>query len=233
MKHKILHLDTYGIISVEVILTTSILLSVLVLCLLHKKQSWFSTESVKGNPYKLVSNVLLFALRHKSPIRRSAFTFSEDERPSRIDFGKQKYGGPYTTEQVEDVKTLLNILMVFISLGPVFLLELSSVLSSIKFSSSQVIVMLTILLVASLIDYGLLRNVLIVVLIPTYHFLLKPFLSRLVPNMFRRMGLSIVLFITFFTALLLFDSLTYYSISDNKTYFETCRINATSYSTKI
>jgi peptide/histidine transporter 3/4 len=33
-----------------------------------------------------------------------------DELPSRIDFGKSKYGGPFTTEQVEDVKTLLRLL---------------------------------------------------------------------------------------------------------------------------
>ena len=34
------------------------------------------------------------------------------ELPSRLDLGKHKYGGPFTTEQVEDVKTFLRLLMV-------------------------------------------------------------------------------------------------------------------------
>ena len=34
----------------------------------------------------------------------------EDELPSRIDFGKSKYGGPFTTEKVEYVKTFLRLI---------------------------------------------------------------------------------------------------------------------------
>ena len=56
-----------------------------------------------GNPYKLVYGVIQFAIKHKHPIKRRAFTYCNDERPSRIDYGKQSYGGPFTTEQVEDV----------------------------------------------------------------------------------------------------------------------------------
>jgi len=40
--------------------------------------------------------------------------------PSRIDLGKSKYGGPFTTEEVEDVKVFYEILKVLVSLGPVF-----------------------------------------------------------------------------------------------------------------
>ena len=47
---------------------------------------------------------------------RSAFTYCEDDPPSRIDFGKSKYEGPFTTEQVEDVKTFFRLLS-FICLG--------------------------------------------------------------------------------------------------------------------
>ena len=42
----------------------------------------------------------------------SAFTYCEDELPSRLDLGKHKYGGPFTTEQVEDVKTFLWLVMI-------------------------------------------------------------------------------------------------------------------------
>ena len=66
------------------------------------------------NPFKLVYSVIEFAIKNKYPIQRSAFTYCEDEQPSRIDFGKSKYGGPFTTEQVEDVKTLLRLLVVIV-----------------------------------------------------------------------------------------------------------------------
>ena len=68
-------------------------------------------EPSTQNPFKLVYTVLRYALKNKYPRQRSAFTYCEESFPSRIDFGKEKYGGPFTTEQVEDVKTLLRIII--------------------------------------------------------------------------------------------------------------------------
>ena len=98
-------------------------LSILVVFIVHKKKHWLLTEHFEGNPYLLTWRVVKFAAQHNKPIRRSAFTYCESDYPSRLDFGKQRYGGPFTTEQVEDVKTLLNILKVLLCLGPVFFLE--------------------------------------------------------------------------------------------------------------
>ena len=67
-------------------------------------------EPVTQNPFKLIYRVLKYALKHKHAQRRSAFTYCEDELPNRLDFGKSKYGGPFTTEQVEDVKTFFRAL---------------------------------------------------------------------------------------------------------------------------
>ena len=64
--------------------------------------------------YKLTLRVLKFAIAHKYPLHRSALTYCEDEKISRIDLGKSRYGGPFTTEQVEDVKTLLWILLIVV-----------------------------------------------------------------------------------------------------------------------
>ena len=72
-------------------------------------------EPVTQNPFKTVYGVIKYALKHKSPRLRSAFTYTgEEDLPSRIDFGKSKYGGPFTTEQVEDVKTLFRVVLVFV-----------------------------------------------------------------------------------------------------------------------
>ena len=91
---------------------------------------WLIQEPVTQNPFKLVFKVLKYAIKYKQPRLRSAFTYCEDELPSRIDFCKNKYGGPFTTEQVEDVKTFLRMLTVCFagstSVGviiPVFMLK--------------------------------------------------------------------------------------------------------------
>ena len=73
-------------------------------------------EPVTQNPFRLVYKVIKYAAKNKRPRCRSAFTYCEDDFPSRIDFGKSKYGGPFTTEQVEDVKTFFRLLS-FICLG--------------------------------------------------------------------------------------------------------------------
>ena len=75
---------------------------------------WLVKEPVTQNPFKLVYNVVSYAIKHKHPECRSAFTYCEDEPPSRMDFGKSKYGGPFTTEQVEDVKTFVRFIVVIL-----------------------------------------------------------------------------------------------------------------------
>ena len=77
-------------------------------------------EPVILYPFKLMYRVLKYAMEHKYPEQRSAFTYWEEEYPSRIDFGKSKYGGPFTTEQVEDVKTFFGGLGMVLIVSAVF-----------------------------------------------------------------------------------------------------------------
>ena len=72
----------------------------------------FLKEPITQNPFQLIYKVIKYAIKNKHPRCRSAFTYCEDELPSRIDFGKSKYGGPFTTEEVENVKTFLRLLIV-------------------------------------------------------------------------------------------------------------------------
>ena len=83
---------------------------------------WLVKEPVTSNPLKLIYQVLEYALKNKYPRLRSAFTYWEDKPYSRIDLGKNKYGGPFTIEQVEDVKTFFRILAVFGCCTPMFIL---------------------------------------------------------------------------------------------------------------
>ena len=103
---------------IVVLLLVSILLIVV-----YRKKCWFFTEAGQKNPYKTVFEIINFARKHKYPLRRSAFTYCDDYMPSRLDFAKERYGGPFTTEQVENIKTFLRILVILLSIGPVFMLE--------------------------------------------------------------------------------------------------------------
>ena len=75
----------------------------------------------KNNPYKIVYNVLKYALYHKSPENRSAFTYWENKIPSRVDLGESKYGGPFSEEDVENVKTFWRIVAVLLGTFGLFI----------------------------------------------------------------------------------------------------------------
>ena len=87
------------------------------------KHHWFYTEPGHNNPYKVFFKILYFAWKNKHPFQRSAFTYSDHYMPSRLDFAKERYGGPFTTEEVENTKTFLRIALVLLTIGPVFALE--------------------------------------------------------------------------------------------------------------
>ena len=89
-------------------LATLCLSAVLIMdCLYHK---WLDTNNKTGNPIKLIFQVLNYARKNKCPRLRSALTYIDEEHPSRLDFGKHKFGGPFTEEEVEDVKTILYLI---------------------------------------------------------------------------------------------------------------------------
>ena len=77
---------------------------------------WLIIEPKSPQSLKLIIRVLKFAAKHKAPVNRSSLTYWEEDIPSRIDLGKSKYGGPFTTEQVEDVKTFFKLLVVSVPL---------------------------------------------------------------------------------------------------------------------
>ena len=67
------------------------------------------------NPIKSVIRVLRYSATHKYPENRRAHTYTDSCIPSRLDLGKEIYGGPFTTEQVEDVKTFIRIISIILT----------------------------------------------------------------------------------------------------------------------
>ena len=76
-----------------------------------------------GITVKHAIKILLTRVDYCYPLQRSAFTHSDNYISSRLDFAKERYGGPITTELIENVKTFLRIVIVLFSIGPVFSLE--------------------------------------------------------------------------------------------------------------
>ena len=112
-----------GLSLAGLILIITLFLLTVSLFVIHYRKLWFLLEPAGVNPYKLVYRVVKFAYQHKIPLRRSAFTYCDEESPTRLDVGKHKFGGPFTTKQVEDVKAFWGILKVLITIGPAFLLQ--------------------------------------------------------------------------------------------------------------
>ena len=106
---------TYQYIQLGCLLLNAFLLSIILCTKSCFISDWFlrdpcainvsSKKSRNSNPYYLIYCVLKYAQKHKHPVSRSALTYWENKIPSRIDLGKNKYGGPFTTDEVENVKT--------------------------------------------------------------------------------------------------------------------------------
>ena len=160
----------------------------------------FYSELGRHNPYRVVIKVLNFARKHTYPIQRSAFTYADDEEPSRLDFAKERYGGPFTTEQVEDVKTFLRILVVLLALGLLFVLDIpASFFVSILFGlhagdhsaiSSQACSGRFILL-----GKGSTNNLVTVIIFPVYITIVFSVLRRPIPRMFSRLIFAVMAYL--------------------------------------
>ena len=163
-------------------------------------------EPVTGHPFRLVFSVLKYATKTKQPRFRSAFTFHEDEPPSRIDFSKKKYGGPFTTEQVEDVKTFLRLILVIAVSGalpgPTFFLEYAeSKLINQFLSPREIVEGCYIAKDLSLLYFGFGFTI-----IPLYDLIIRPLFYRCIPEQ----GSYCKILVGF--AFLLLTVLTYMSI---------------------
>lgn len=168
------------------------------------KSNWFlSREPAESNPYKLTYKVLKFAWKHNYPIQRSALTYWEDSIPSRVDLGKSKYGGPFSIEEVENVKTCLHLMRVILSLlGILVALQLTEyslqgVLWNFTDSSSG---LRQVLLTGASIDIVVLG-----LLIPLHELMLYPLFQRYLPSMLKRIWIGAFLVVASAISILLVD----------------------------
>jgi peptide/histidine transporter 3/4 len=201
------------------------------LCFEKFKNHWFLIEFGSTNPYKLVYKVVKFAKDHTNPVRRSAFTYCEDELPSRLDLGKEKYGGPFTTEQVENVKAFLGIIRVLLTIGPTFfadvafgqnlpgLVHITTYDDYYYYPYHHVHVPYY----AYFYGSGCLTPLLMLVFIPVYLCLLRPLIHAYIPGMLKRIGLGMLLSLISGFCTLVMGVATYNCIG------ESCTLRLSSY----
>ena len=165
-----------------------ILLSITGIFLTFTATKCLGIQQTSRNPLKMIVKVLVFAFKHKYPIKRSAFTYWENDIPSRIDLGKEKYGGPFTYEQVEDVKTMFRLLLLMFSLFGFYL-------SGDGYSLSHYILNTVgcptfVPLIIMILNPENITNLVVVLFIPFYQ-LMKKYLSRYTPSLLARMWIGL------------------------------------------
>ena len=171
----------------SVTLLQVILVIVGLVVLIHYKKR-LTIEKPGHNPLKLIYKVLKYAWKHKFPENRSAFTYWENDIPSRIDLGKNKYGGPFTTEEVEDTKSFFRILLLLFSL-------LGFHLSGHGYSTAQQLMMnecpntWLFMLIADPMN---LTTIVIFTCVPLYQLINSRYRLKYIPNIFKRMGLGLL-----------------------------------------
>ena len=173
-----------------VLFGTSSVSLIVAICLIECGNQLLITKPLLYNPIKQIAKVLNYARKHKYPERRSALTYWEDDCPSRIDLGKDKYGGPFTVEEVEDVKTILGLIPVIAS----------AVSLIIPLGSKW-------LWLTSNHNYNLLHNefhsffttagLIFLFSLPIYHTIIYPLFYNYIPSMLRRIVIGYFLTLLF------------------------------------
>jgi peptide/histidine transporter 3/4 len=175
-----------------------IVLVIIAIVIYHASKHHLNIEPANKNPIKTIVEVLKYSLRHKYPEKRSAFTYWEQDTPSRIDIGKDKYGGPFTTEQVEDTKTFLRMSLVLLSLfgsGIIknnthyiasYIIENITNSSSIDISGDP-----RYIIIGINPDHITLLTVLLV--IPITQVIIKPVLHNYNPNMLKKFWFGLII----------------------------------------
>ena len=191
-----------------VVIIAQLLLTIISIVTFHASKRHLNIEPPKHNPIKTVAQVLKYSFQHKYPQNRSAFTYWEQDMPTCLDLGKNRYGGPFTTEEVEDTKTFLRILLILISL-----LGIRAVKSNTQNVASEIILnignssltnsttrYITYLIIGADADH--LTSLTVLLVIPFSQVILKPLLDNYYPNMLKKFWIGLLFAVLSSTAIL-------------------------------
>ena len=209
----------------------ALICSVIALILTCRCHHHLFTEPVgHTNPVKQIIKVMMFIRKHKQPVRRSAFTYGEPP-PSRLDLAKERYGGPFTTVQVEDVKSFGRILLLMLTLFGLLLLQGSNGLPGDvyrNYYNSNRTESFLLDEIGTWMAFYFMYYV-IIIGIPVYMCVLRPCLHHHLSNILRKkMGIGLWMIIVAFILTTIYMALMYISYThhdvvcfSNETFFIT------------
>ena len=156
-------------------------------------KGWLNTTpQIYTNPIKLIFKVLNYARKNSYPRNRSSLTYWQNNYPSRLDLGKEKYGGPFREDEVEGVKTVLRLLpMLICVIGHVIAWDSINFTSHLSRAAEKKESKFYWCFVKSqCINYNVLN-----ICILLHQFVIYPCFSRYIPSMLKRicLGMSFTL----------------------------------------
>ncbi len=173
--NKVIFFSLYPVLAMSILCCSIFLLA----------PKWLIFEPKSPQSLKIIYQVLKFAAKHKAPLNRSALTYWEEDIPSRMDLGKSRYGGPFTTEQVEDVKTFFKIIVIQI---PLFFVSLSYRILYGHFSQPSLSINECTASLISLFTYHPFVGAMLVTLIS--EFIVYPLVKIEPPSMLKQIGFA-------------------------------------------
>ena len=180
--------DTITFLLVLIISSIETVIFIFAVVYIYRSKQSHQNDQKSRNSMKIICEVLKYSWKNKIPELRSAFTYWENDIPSRIDLGKDKYGGPFTYEEVENVKSFFRLLLLILSL-------FGFQLSGDGYSLTQYIMSKA--GCPSIIPYWLLISnpqhiplVTVILGIPVFQCIKKHF-SQFIPNMLTRLGIGL------------------------------------------
>ena len=185
-------------------------------CFSKTVQSYFPSIRTQS-PYTVVYQVVKYAFTRRRPRTWESPAQQEDsmtsfisgnevsvQASSRLDYSKDIFGGPFTNQQVEDVKSCGRIFMVVLSLSAIFITNIPTSMVASVFAShiqqdNSGSCSARSIIVSSF------SSLLPVILIPLYELVIYPLIGRYIPASPKKIGLGMVL---------LTVSLIFYFIAD-------------------
>ena len=144
---------------------------------------WLETNPLIINPIKLIAKVLNYARKNKYPRNRSALTYWEEDYPSRLDLGKEKYGGPFTVENVKTGFRIIPLMMCIVGLSCADEVYWSIMKGPNPNSSS---------FKSCFISNNTMMFVTPAFLLLLHQFLIYPCFNKYIPSMLKRIGVGLV-----------------------------------------
>ena len=184
------------LIIVSYVLSGVAVITVIVTNFLYKH--WLDTTCHIVNPVKLIAKVLNYARKNKYPRNHSALTYWEGNYPSRLDLGKNKYDGPFTEEQVENVKVVIQLTPLFICIvGLVFADDFKWIN---YYKSNDDLSFIDCFMFKSAL-HALVASLLILL----YQLIIHPCFPNYIPSMLKRIGVGLMfsLFTTIYSVIIL------------------------------